>query len=436
MKRSTRVTVQLIPKVALLFLFAIPAFSQIRQIDPSKLPQTSAVQHAYTDLLPIDPFAQTSESTWPFPVPKVDVASRFSLALQTLQKAQRQDPDNKELEIFTGLVAHLACNLGIKEAYDPALYLLQSQASTDLRAAWFLGIHLCQSNNPVAGMQLLLRVETSSTSLPGAFWQGYATCAALTNMPMHAVRAYDNAHKAAGGSPIDEQLEQIARGKIKPGSLTESYPAKQAWYPERTGSGNRVTSSLCGESFTTNPGSHLNLRDARFGTCLVTIDTDTYPSRYGPSSASLLLGAQAAKPGESLDAFSQRTLAAFVKGIANGPGHASQTPLAGIRCPVATCLSFEIITDKLYRPEGGAHLLAVFFQSDQPAYPSLRFETPQPPKASNNSTAPPYPQPEQTMQRCDGTLYMFVTLDANLDIYPRARADFDALLKSLVIDSK
>jgi hypothetical protein len=40
------------------------------------------------------------------------------------------------------------------------------------------------------------------------------------------------------------------------------------------------------------------------------------------------------------------------------------------------------------------------------------------------------------MQRFNGTLYMFVTLDANLDIYPRARFDFDAVLKSLVIDSK
>jgi hypothetical protein len=99
---------------------------------------------------------------------------------------------------------------------------------------------------------------------------------------------------------------------------------------------------------------------------------------------------------------------------------------------VAICLSSEIITNKLYKSAGGAHLLAVFFQSAQPADPGLRFETPQPlPKASNNST-----QPEETPQRFDGTLYTFVTLDANQDIYPRARADFDDLLKSIVADSK
>jgi hypothetical protein len=118
-------------------------------------------------------------------------------------------------------------------------------------------------------------------------------------------------------------------------------------------------------------------------------------------------------------------------------GQADRTPLAGIQCPVATCLSFEIITNKLYKAEGGAHLLAVFFQSEQHAYPGLRFETPQPlPKVSNNSGQPAFFRPEGTLQRFNGTLYMFVTLDANQDIYTRSRADFDDLLKSIVVDSK
>lgn len=79
----------------------------------------------------------------------------------------------------------------------------------------------------------------------------------------------------------------------------------------------------------------------------------------------------------------------------------------------------------------------VFFQSDQPAYPGLRFETPQPlPKTPNNSGQPTFFRPEETPQRFNGTLYSFVTLDANLDTYPHSRTDFDDLLKSFVIDSK
>jgi hypothetical protein len=437
MKRSTRATAPPILNIAIIFLFATSAFSQIRQIDHTKLPQDSAVQQAYTDLLPIDQFARTPEAAWAFPVPKQQVASRFLAALQTLAAAQQQAPDNKELQLLTGLVAHLAYNLGIEEAYDPALNLLQPQAKEDFRAGWFLGIHQCQSNNSVAGMQQLLRVETSYPSVPGAFWQDYANCAGVTNMPVHAVRAYDKARKDTDGLPIDDQLEQIARNRIKPSDLTASYPSRQVWYEERTNGRVRTTSTVCGESFSARQTFRLNVRDVAYGTCLVTIDTEQYPSRYGPSSASMLLGTQAANQGESLEAFSKRTFEAFSKGMLKDPNRTNKTPLAGIQCPVATCLSFEVITDKLYKAEGGAHLLAVFFQSDLPAYPGLRFETPQPlPKISDKSGQPGFFRPAETLQRFNGTLYSFVTLDANLDIYPRSRADFDDLLKSLVVDSK
>jgi hypothetical protein len=437
MSLSSKVAVPLIRGAVLVSFCAPSLLSQIRQIDSSKLPQDSAVQLAYKDLLPIDQFARTYEATWRFPVPKEDVASRFSAALLTLEKAQQQTPDNNELQLFTGLVARLAYNLGMEEAYDPALKLLQPLASQDYRAAWFLAMHQCQSNDPVGGMQRLLRVETSTSSLPSAFWQDYATCAGVTYMPVHAIRAYDLARKTSGGPPIDDQMEQIARNRIKPASITGPYGGKQVWYTANIGGRIRYTSTLCGEAFTTKPSAHVTFTDVLDGTCAVTIDTETYPSRYGPSSASLLLLTQIARSGESLEAFSQRMLKVFAQGKVKDPGHADKTPLAGIQCPVATCLSFEIVTDKLYKSEGSAHLLAVIFQSEQPAYPGLRLETPRPlPKVSKNSGDPTYFLPNETLQRFNGTLYTLVTLDANHDIYTRSRVDFDDLLKSLVVDSK
>jgi hypothetical protein len=429
MKRLTQAPTVLILGAALICLCATSTLAQIRQIDSSKLPQDSAVQLVYKDLLPIDQFARTYEAKWRFPVPKADVTSRFSLALLTLEKAQKQDPSNKELQLFTGLVAHLAYNLDVEEAYDPAMKLLQAQAGEDFRAAWFLGIHQCQSNNPVGGMQQLLHVETSSPSLPGAFWQDYANCASVTNMPVHAVRAYDNARKIADGLPVDGQLEQIARNRIKPSSATASYPAKSAWYAQPAKDVVLFTSTLCGESFTTGPTSTVNIGDAANGSCAVTIETEKYPDRHGFSSASLLVLTQIAKPDESLEAYSERML--------KDSRYASRTPLTGIKCPVASCIAFEIVTDKLYKDEGGAHLLAVLYQSEQPAYQGLRFETPQPlPKPAKKSDKPAFFRPEESLQRFNGTLYTFIALDANQDIYARSRADFDELLKSLVVDSK
>jgi hypothetical protein len=123
-----------------------------------------------------------------------------------------------------------------------------------------------------------------------------------------------------------------------------------------------------------------------------------------------------AKPGETLEAFAKRTFAAFAQGILKDPAEANQNALAGIECPVATCLSFEIITDKLYKQEGGAHLLAVFFQAEQPQYPGLRYETPEQPRVGNMTGGAAFFRPVEVLQRSTGTLYMFVTLDANLDI--------------------
>ena len=364
------------------------------------------------------------------------MSSRFLKALHTLEHAQEQAPDNKELQLLTGLVAHLASNLGIEEAYDLALTYLQPQAKDDFRVAWFLGIHECQSNFSVAGMQQLLHVEASTKSLPGSFWQDYANCANTTNMPVHAIRAYDNARKTPDGLPANEQnsqFEQIARNRIKPSSDTSSYPPKEAWHQEKTVGGVRFTSSVCGESFLTRATSIVKLGDTVNGMCLVTINSEQYPSRYGPSSASILLLTQIARPGESLEAFSQRVLAA--QQLLKDPNHPEKASVTGIPCPVANCLAFDIVSDKLYKAEGGAHVLAVFFQSDQPAYPGLRLEIPQPtPKVANTSGQPVTPEP--ILQRFNGTLYTFVSLDANHDIYPRSRADLDDLLKTLIVDSK
>lgn len=428
MKSSPRVLIQVLRTVGFVGLLCTSAFAQIGQIDRSKLPQDASVQSVYQSLLPIEQYARTYEGKWRFPISKADMASRLSLALQTLEEAQKQSPSNKELQLFTGLVAHFAYNLDIDAAYKPAMALLQPLSAEDFRAQWFLGVHQCQSNDAVEGMTNLLHVETLPDKFPRAFWQDYANCALITGMPVHGVRAYDNAEKAPDGTSIDAELEQIARNRIKPSSSIRSYPKKQAWYAEQTADQVRFTSSLCGESFATKPTVSINVQDVAKGSCVVTIDTDKYPERHGSAGATLLLLTQIPRDGESLEAYSQRLL--------NESRYANRTPLSGIPCPATNCLAFEIVIDQMYKSEGGAHLIAFFFQSDQPAYPGLRFESPQPlPKASNTSQ-PTFLHPGDVFQRFNGPLYTFIALDANQEIYPRARIDFDNLIKSLVVDKK
>jgi hypothetical protein len=413
------------------------ASAQVRQIDRAKLPQIPAVQNTYTDLLPIDRYARSYEAIWRYPIPKNEVAARFSQALQTLVRAQNQAPENKELQLFAGLVAHLAYNVGVEEAYDAALELLPPPNKEDYRTSWFFGMHQCQAVDPVVGMRQLLEVEASNPALPGVFWEDYATCATVTSMPVHAIRAYDNRKKSTDAAPndqapaIDDQMEQAARKRSKPGDPTVSYPAKLVWSSEVANPGIRYTSNVCGVSFTIRQNSHVTISDVSKGTCAFSIDTEPYPSRYGPSSGSILLLTQAARPNESFEVFTQRILEAFSKGLVKDPANASPTVVTGAECPVASCLAYEIVTNKQYQSEGGAHLVGVFFQSEEPAYPGLRLETPQ-----RRPSAQAFFRPEDVPRRFPGTLFHFVALDANQDIYPRSRTDFDLLMKSLIVDSK
>ena len=416
-------------RVAFVLLCSSFALSQIDQIDRSKLPPDSAVQNAYSDLASINQFARTYETKWRFSISKDDVTSRFLVNLHVLEAAQKLAPINNELQLLTGLVAHLAYNLNIEEAYDPAVKLLQLQASEDFRAAWFLGTHQCQSNNPVGGMQNFLHVETLAVTLPRAFWQDYANCATVANMPVRAVRAYDNAHKISSGPETDGQLEQLARNRIKTASITATYPARQIWSAEKVnGDGVRFISYVCGESFVTKESNPVDIPDVANGSCAVTISTEKYPVSHGGTSASFLILSQATKPAETLEAFSQRFL--------SNPKYSGKTPASGIPCPAKDCLSFEIITDKLYKSEGGAHLLAIFFRSEQPDYPGLRYETPQPLPTTDKNGQPVFFRAAEALQRFPGNRYFFIALDSNQEIYSRARAEFDDFLKSLVIDSR
>jgi len=414
---------------AIALLLAAPSLAQLREIDAAKLPQDAAVQHAYKDLLPIEQYAQNWSQKWPYQIPQDQVVARFTLALATFQAAQKADPGNTELALCTGLVAHLAYNLDLQTAYEPAMTLLGGLVKTnptDYRAAWFLGMHKCQSNDSIGGMKDLLPLE-SGGDRPAAFWLDDATCATVTFMPAHALRAYDKAIALGDHSPSTAALVERLHNQSKQSSATATYPSHDVWRAEKEGASVRFTSQVCGESFLSDGDWHIDISDVAKGSCVVQVTPGSYPTRLGRSSPTLLLFTQTPRPSETLDAFRQRLM--------SNPSYAGARPIAGLPCPVTSCFAYEIVTDKMYGKEGGAHLLAVIFASDQPAYPGLRLERPEA-LPTKPGEAPQFFAANDRLLRFDGPLYTFAALDANADIYQRSRADFEALLKSMVIDSK
>ena len=139
---------------------------------------------------------------WNYDIPKAQVQDKLADDLGILTKALQSDPSNHELQLLTGLVAHFAYNVNDEAAFQIATDNLTKAATadpTDIRGEWFLGIHQCQALQVVDGMNRLLNVEAEDKNPPAGFWYDYVTCASVSILPAHTLRAIDRA--VAGGDP-------------------------------------------------------------------------------------------------------------------------------------------------------------------------------------------------------------------------------------------
>jgi hypothetical protein len=118
-------------------------YAQLAQINPAKLPQDERVKTAYSKVLRVESLARNWSPNWAFDTPKEQVVSIITSSLQDLRSAETAAPENAEVFLLTGFVAHLAYNVDVEEAYQTAVQSLEyahKLAPGDYRSEWFLGI--------------------------------------------------------------------------------------------------------------------------------------------------------------------------------------------------------------------------------------------------------------------------------------------------------
>ena len=379
--------------------------------------------------MPIEALARDWTPSWSHDTPKEQVVSLLRSSLRDLSSAQVAAPQNDELFLLTGLVAHLAYNVGIEDAYKTAVESLEKAhrlAPADYRADWFLGVHRCQSNDIKGGMEQLLGVEGQVPwpRLPVDFWDNYVNCSTLSSMPAHTLRAVDRA-VSLGASPSNySTLVDIAHKQYKSTDSGTTYAAHDAWQAIQKEQNVRFTSQICGMGFSSHNNWHMDIRDVAKGICTAMIETGPYPSKSGQGTPTLLVLSRTAKPTEGLEDFVQ----SFLK------KYPSARPVASPSCPSDKCLAFEIVTNTLYQSEGGGHFLVVAFAGDPPDYPGLLFEKPDEPPKSKSGDKITYSHPIERLHRLPGVLYTVVELDSNDSIFEKASADFQYLLKSIQLN--
>lgn len=411
--------------VALLVLFSgSTAYAQLRDIDVEHLPLT--VVAAYHEVLPYNELLRNYSNKWTDPTPKKNVVRKFKNALDTLMRAQKADPDNVELDLLTGLTAHLAYNLDVESAYEGGAQMFAAAAKAaphDPRPDWFYGIHECETAHPEPGMERLLRVEVAHPQLPGDFWRDYGLCAQIVNMPAHAARAYALAKKQGVSERMDDVLAQAAAKSLRPADTEKQYPVDEAWTAAKVGPQVRFTSFLCGLAFSTAAEAEVAPHDVNNGSCAVTVVPPGYLHEVKFHTPTLLVLSNVTGRDESLEAYVEKTSHMQTE-------HAQRVTLP---CPVDNCLGFELRKPDMYASAGGAHLLLIAFRTEAPAYPGLALETPQGPPVPEDGKMQYYTR-KDAPRRFAGTVQTVVLMDASEAIYAHARSDFEALVRSMTVD--
>jgi len=413
----------------LLVLTSERALADLASIHAAALPQEASVLAALDDARQLEPYVSAWTNPWKFPIAKDEVTRRIERDLGFLSLAFEKHPDNAELALLTGVVAHFAYNLDIASSHDKAIAVFEvarKLAPNDIRGPWFHANLLCQTKDNKAGAQEFLAVEAAHTwdQLPAAFWGDYVYCAFVTNMPAHVLRAASYLDKLhAPPSQMRTFLADNARKRFDAFEPAKKYDPKEVWQAIDSGQEVELTSTLCGVRFTIPGNWTANQLALSNGSCVAFFSTGPYKATTRDLRPSVMLMVQQAAPTE--------TLGNYLKKFTQ---KGTFVPFTPSRCPSNPCLALSGVQPGMYKADGDGHAHLLAFERDQPEFPALIFESPFGPPKTNSAEEPQVFRPSQTQQRIPGKLFYLVLVDMAASLETPAMSDYDLFLKDLTVE--
>lgn len=413
----------------LLLCFTRAAFADIAAIHPDALPQEPAVLAALDDARQLEPYTSAWADKWDYPIAMKDASNRLEKDLGFLSAALQNHPDNVDLALLTGLVAHYAYNVDVPDSHEKAVAALEQArklAPNDTRAQWFHADLLCQTSEIKRGADEFLAVENAHpwNELPAAFWGNYMYCATLTNMPAHVLRAASYLEKLhAPPSQMHAFLVETARKRFDAFDPKKDYQPKEVWQGVDTGDNTQFTSTLCGVRFLVPGKWSVNRMEANNGSCVAWFFSGPYSAVTRSLQPSVVLMVQRAQQGQTLDDYMKKftqkgTFESFVPS----------------RCPSTTCLAVKGVQPGMYKADGDGHGHLLAFERNQPEFPGILFESPSEPPKTDPAKGSQYFHPSQTQQRIPGRLFYLVMVDMASSIEAPAMKDYDEFLKDLAVE--
>ena len=415
---------------ALLLVFTVTsAFAGIGAIRQDALPHETAVLAALDDVRQLEPYVSSWTNDWKYPIAKDEAAKRLEKDLAMLSLALQNHPDNIELALLTGLVAHYAYNLDIPDTHDKAIAAFDAArklAPADIRGSWFHANLLCQTLEAKPGAEEFLAIEAAHQwdELPAGFWNDYMYCATITNMPAHVLRAASYVDKLHTPAPdANKFIVETARKRFDLYDPKKKYQPKEVWTASGEGSNPSFTSTTCGVRLTAHGDWSIEQLALGNGVCVAYFSTGPYQATTRSLHPSVMLLARQPKPGESL--------ADFAKLFTHG---GTTEPFTPVRCPASTCFATKGVQPGMYKQDGDGKGRTVAFERAEPEFPGLIFESPMGAPKPSATSEPQFFHPSQIQQRMPGKLYYLVLLDTAASIEEPALKDFEFFLNNLTVE--
>lgn len=417
--------------ILLALIFSVIANAKVDQINPKKGMPRKELTKIKKDIAKLEPMVEKRTPTWNYNVPKEVIEKKLIAYYQELDNYTSKYPDNLELALFKGLVAHYAYNLDLKEYNQLAINSFQQAAAidpTDYRANWYWGVHLVESNDIKEGMRKLLSVnnnEPNPKKLPFTYWEDFAYCSLIASMPSHVLLGIEQAKqtKTKKSKEILDTLTQYATAQLKEPPRDTPLEPEQIWTGFQDTDILKYRNRMFGfslqipESWLTRTTGYQNNSAAIF------IKPPTKNGLTGSVSSTILCLAHQAQPGESITDFTSKIL---------DPRYYFEEVQSNLDWDGVK--AFQGKADELYPNEGGAYNYLIAFSRNKPKQTGILLEFPVVIDKSDTETGVSYYQSQAEYTRLPGEIYYLMVLDTTESVFQESKEEFDLILRNLIVE--
>jgi len=340
-------------------------------------------------------------------------------------------PKNVETYLLLGSIAHYLYNMEVREFFDVAVRNYgeaNKSAPKDFRAFWFLGYHYALAGWSILAVENFKKAEKLLASEQPEFWDDYAYISAMANMPSHSIYAMNKVKSIIGEEGyFEERLGESVRERIVPIDKERTYEWDDIWICPEIQSERLYISRPLGVKIQLDTAWNVHITDYRADKQAGFI---IYPPRIKNKNGkdilyTMLVMMKVADKNETLDDFINRVTSKHLvkKKIEYSKKYDKM-------------IGYEITNKSLYEDMGGAHMLFIGIERDEPEYPGLLLEIPFEPqntKSQNNLDGLNIWRPIPSKDRFKGKIFYIIVLDSCEDIYQKSASVFKSMFDNQLI---